>query len=134
MKLSCRSCLAKLFLKLSDATVVQKLSLGHISEAFAWNWCANVAFRSYPSSLSASMELSCKDCLAELSLKARYWLAFPSYCDVLLNNGRGLGRSLSYVGRNRISLFLILNRTVVHEWLAKRSLKLLHVTVVQKLP
>ena len=112
---------------------MQKMSLGHISEAFAWNRCANVAFRSYPSSLSASMEPSCKDCLAELSLKAKYWLVFPSYCDVLLNNGRGLGRSLSCVGRSRISLFMILHGTVVHKFLAELSLKLLRGTVVQKL-
>ena len=79
------------------------------------------------------MELSCKDCLAEPSLKAECWLVFPSYYDELLNNGRGLGRSLSCVGRNRISLFMILHKTVVHEWLAKLSLKLLHGTVVQKL-
>ena len=134
MKLSCKSCLAKLFLKLLHATVVRKFLCGAIYQAFVWNCCANVAFRSYPSSLSPSMELSCKDCLVKLSLKVKYRWVFPSSCDVLLNKGRGLGRSLRCVGRNPISLSMILHGTVVHKLLAKLSLKLLHGTVVQTLP
>ena len=126
--------LAKLFLKLLHATVEQKLPLGAISKAFAWNCCAYVAFRSYPSSLSTSMELSCKSCLAKLSLKAKYRSVFPSCSEVLLNNGRGLGRSPSCVGRNRISLCVMLRGTVVHKLLAELSLKLLLGTVVQKVP
>ena len=146
MKLSCRSCLTKLFLKLLHdtvtqklpcellhATVVQKLPFGATSKAFAWNCYANVFFRSYPSSLSSSMELSSKNCLAKLSLEIKYRSVFPSCSSVLLNNGRGLGRSLSCVGRNRIRLFMILHGTVVHKFLAELSLKLLHGTVVQKL-
>ena len=133
MTQSCKSCLAKLFLKVLHATVVQKLPFGTIFEAFAWNCWANVAFRSYSSSLSTSVELSCKNGLAKLSLKIKFRSVFQSCSDVLLNNGRGLGRRLSCVGRNRISLCMILRGTVVHEFLAELSLKLLHGTVVQKL-
>ena len=146
MRLSCRSCLTKSFLKLLHDTVTQKLPcellhasvgqklpLGAPSKAFAWNCYANVAFRSCPLSLSTSMELSCKTCLAKLSLEIGFWSVFPSCSIVLLNNGRGLGRSLSCVGRSRISLFMILHGTVVHKFLAELSLKLLRGTVVQKL-
>ena len=134
MTQSCKSCLAKLFLKVLHATVVQKLPFGTIFEAFAWNCWANVAFRSYSSSLSTSVELSCKNGLAKLSLKIKFRSVFQSCSDVLLNNGRGLGRRLSCVGRNRISLCMILPGTVVHESLAELSLKLLLGTVVQKVP
>ena len=34
---------------------------------------------------------------------------------MFLSNGRGLGRSLSYVGRNQISLPMMLHRSVVHK-------------------
>ena len=34
---------------------------------------------------------------------------------MLLSNGRGLGRSLSYVGRSRFSLFMMLHGSVVHK-------------------
>ena len=70
----------------------------------------------------------------EASLKLRYQLVFPSCSDVLLNDSRGLGRRLSCVGRSRISLFMMLRGTIVHKLLAELSLKLLHGTVVQKLP
>ena len=39
----------------------------------------------------------------------------PGFCNVLLSNGRGLGRSLSYVGQSQISLFMILHGSVVHK-------------------
>ena len=42
-------------------------------------------------------------------------MGIPGFCDVLLSNGRGLGRSLSYVGRSQISLFMILHGSVVHK-------------------
>ena len=128
MKLSCRSCLTKLLLKLLHdtvtqklpcellhASVAQKLPLGPPSKAFAWNCYANVAFRSYPLSLSTSMALSCKKCFAKLSLEIKHRSVFPSCSDVLLNNGRGLGRSLSCVGRSQISLSLMLRAALVHK-------------------
>ena len=42
-------------------------------------------------------------------------IGIPGFCDVLLSNGRGLGQSLSYVGRSQISLFRILHGSVVHK-------------------
>ena len=74
---------------------------------------------------------------------------------MLSSSGRGLGRSLSYVGRNQISLFVMLHAALVHKlpceaisqafaWncrakaalqnIAELFLKLLHGTVMQKLP
>ena len=87
----------------------------------------------------------------ELSFKVKCRSVFPECCAVLLSNGRGLGRSLSYVGRNQISLFAMLHEALVHELpceailsfcmelscqscLAELVLKLLHGAAMQKLP
>ena len=43
MELSCKSCPAKLFLKLLHGAVLQKLPYSAISQAFAWNCHAEVA-------------------------------------------------------------------------------------------
>ena len=51
-----------------------------------------------------------------------------------LSNGRGLGRSLSYVGRNQISLSVMLRAALVHKLPYELFLEPLHATVVQKLP
>ena len=61
MKLSCKSCLAKLFLKLWRGTVVQNLPCKAMSQSFAWNSQAKAALRS--DFLSFCIELSCKDVL-----------------------------------------------------------------------
>ena len=42
-------------------------------------------------------------------------ISIPGFCKVLSSNGRGLGRSLSYVGRSQISLFMMLRGSVVHK-------------------
>ena len=42
-------------------------------------------------------------------------ISVPGFCNVLSSNGRGLGRSLSYVGRSQISLFMMLHGSVVHK-------------------
>ena len=42
-------------------------------------------------------------------------IGIPGFCDVLLSNGSGLGRSLSYVGRSQISLFVMLRAALVHK-------------------
>ena len=53
---------------------------------------------------------------------------------MLLSSGRGLGRSLSYVGRSRISLSVMLRAALVHKLPFKLFLEPLNATVVQKLP
>ena len=42
-------------------------------------------------------------------------IGMPGFCNVLSSHGRGLGRSLSYVGRNHISLFMKLYGGGVHK-------------------
>ena len=42
-------------------------------------------------------------------------ISIPGFCNVLLSNGRGLGRSLSYVGRSGIRLSMMLRGIVVHK-------------------
>ena len=42
-------------------------------------------------------------------------ISIPGFCNVLLSNGRGLGRSLGYVGRSGIRLFMMLHGSVVHK-------------------
>ena len=59
---------------------------------------------------------------------------FPECWAVLLSNGRGLGRSLSYVGRSQISLFVMLHAALVHKLPYELFLEPLHATVMQKLP
>ena len=51
-----------------------------------------------------------------------------------LSNGRALGRSLSYVGRNQISLSVMLRAALVHKLPYELFLEPLHATVVQKSP
>ena len=97
------------------------------------------------------MELSRKSCLSKLFLKLLFGtvvqklscgaisrggmsIGIPGFCDVLLSNGRGLGRSLSYVGRSQISLFVMPHATLVHKSPYELFLEPLHATVVQKLP
>ena len=96
MELSHKSCLAKLFLKLLHGTVVQKLS----SKLFLKRLCGTVA-----------QTLSC-----EAISQGRMSISIPGRCSVFLSNGRGLGRSLSYVGRSQISLSMMMLRgSVVHK-------------------
>ena len=62
---------------------------------------------------------------------------FPECCAVLLSNDRGLGRSLGYVGhvgRNQISLLVMLHAALVHKLAYELFREPLHTIVVQKLP
>ena len=95
MQLGCTSCLAKLFLKLLHGTVVQKLP----SKLFLKRLFGTVA-----------QTLSC-----EAISQGRMSISIPGRCSVFLSNGRGLGRSLSYVGRSQISLSMMLRGSVVHK-------------------
>ena len=51
-----------------------------------------------------------------------------------LSNCRGLGRSVSYVGRNQISLSVMLRAALVHKLPYELFFGPLHATVVQRLP
>ena len=51
----------------------------------------------------------------EVISQGRMSMGIPGFCDVLLSNGRGLGRSLSYVGRSQISLFVMLHAALLHK-------------------
>ena len=95
MQLGCTSCLAKLFLKLLHGTVVQKLP----SKLFLKRLFGIVA-----------QTLSC-----EAISQGRMSISIPGRRSVFLSNGRGLGRSLSYVGRSQISLSMMLRGSVVHK-------------------
>ena len=53
---------------------------------------------------------------------------------MLSSNDRGLGRSLGYVGRNQISLFVMVHVALVHKLAYEVFLEPLHAIVVQKLP
>ena len=148
MKLSCKSCLAKLFLKLLYATVVQKLSLGYISEAFAWScpakvalqsyflsFCmdchAEVAFQSYSSSFC--MKVLCKSCLLKLFLQLLYgtvvqklpcvkyyqYLQAPETCFWVMAKILGAGWVMLGAIKSDCSWFMILHGTVVHRWLCE---------------
>ena len=59
MELSCKSCLAKLFLKLWHGTVVQRLPCKALSQSFAWHSRAKAGLRS--NFVSIRIELSCKN-------------------------------------------------------------------------
>ena len=72
MEPSCRSCLAKLLLKLSRGTVAQRPPCA-ISYAFAWGCRAKHAFRSCYS--GSRVTLSCMSCLLKLLLELSYGAA-----------------------------------------------------------
>ena len=109
--------LCKIIVKLLHGAFLQKLPYKAISQAFAWNCHAEVAFQSYSSSFC--MKVSCKSCLLKLFLQllyrtvvqklpcVKYCSVSPGSWDVRLSNGESLGRRLSYVGRNQIRLFLV---------------------------
>ena len=124
-----KSCLAKLFLKLLHGTVAQKLPHEAVF-SFCMELCKSLlpklflkllrgtVVQMYPFEailLSSCLELSSKHWLAKLSLKVRCGSVCPACCAVLLSEGRGLGRSLSYVGRSQISLSVMLRAALVHK-------------------
>ena len=59
---------------------------------------------------TVAQTLSC-----EAISQGRMSISIPGRCGVFLSNGRGLGRSLSYVGRSQISLSTMLRGSVVHK-------------------
>ena len=138
MELLCKSCftsfcmqllrkghLAKLCLKLLRGTVVQKLRCGATPEPLAWSCLAKAVFRNYCASFC--MASSCKGCLLKLFLELFHGAAvrkvsrkaissnFMWNCRAKELSGRGLGRSLSYVGRSQISLSVMLRAALVHK-------------------
>ena len=102
MEVSCTSCLSQLLPFAWDRRT--KVTIQSYLPVLAWNCNTKAALWSY--FLSFHMELSFK-------VKCRS--VFPECCAVLLSNGRGLGRSLSYVGRSQISLFVMLHAALVHK-------------------
>ena len=111
--MSCQSCLAEVFLKLLHGTFGSKLALRSYFWALAWKRRAKAAFRGY--FLSFCLELSGKSWLEKPFVKVECRSGFQECCAVLSSNGRGLGRSLSYVGRSQISLSMMLRGSVVHK-------------------
>ena len=95
MQLPCTSCLAKLFLKLLHGTGMQKLLFEAISSTSVWNCCAKVGLGGFS--------------------QGKMSISIPWRCNVFLSDGRGLGRSLSYVGRSQISLCVMLRAALVHK-------------------
>ena len=111
VELSCKSCLTFFFLSL----------------------CMQLSCKSYLRTyfLSFCIELSCKSCLLKLFCKLLFGtvvkklpcesisqgkmsISISGFCNELLSNGRGLGRSVSYVGRSQVSLFMLYG-SVVHK-------------------
>ena len=125
MQLLCKSRLAKLSLKLLRGTVVQKLRCEAIPQPLAWSCLAEAAFRNYFASFC--MASSCKGCLSKLFLELSHGTVvrkgfrkaisqnFIWSCRAKELSGRGLGRSLSYVGRSEISLSVMLRAALVHK-------------------
>ena len=73
--------------------------------------------------------------LCEAISQGEMSIRIPGGCVVFSDNGRGLGRSLGYVGRSQTTLLMMLHGSVVHKLpFEQLRLKLLHGTVVQKLP
>ena len=125
MQLSCKSRLAKLCLKLLRETVVQKVCCEAIPQPRAWSCLAKPAFQNYCPSFC--MTSSCKGCLSKLfreffhgtvvrkvSRKAIFENLIWN-CRAKELSGRGLGRSLSHVGRSQISLSVMLRAALVHK-------------------
>ena len=80
-------------------SVVQKPPVEAIFWAFVWNCRAKVDLQSYLSRWNVTV--------------------FSECCAVLLSNGRGLGRSLGYVGRSQVSLFVMLHAALAHKLLCE---------------
>ena len=103
MELPCKSCLTKLFLKLLPGTVMQKLPFEAIPQALVGKCRAKAAFWNYL--LTFRMEVN--GTAVQTLPCVKYCSVLPGSCNVLLNNGRGLGRRLSSVGRDQIRLFMV---------------------------
>ena len=108
VELSCKSCVAELFLNLLHGAVLQKLPFETIAQGFAWHHRARVVSRSY--FLSFFMELSRGRGRAKLFL-----IFLIGGCRAKELSGRCLGRSLSHVGRSRITLSVMLRAALVHK-------------------
>ena len=125
MQLLCKGPLAKLFPNLLCGTVVQKLRCGAVPEPLAWSCLAKAAFGNYFASVC--MASSGKGCLLMLFLQLFHGtVARKLSCEAVSQNliwtcrakelsGRGLGRSLSHVGRSQISLLVMLRAALVHK-------------------
>ena len=140
MQLLCKSRLAKLFLKVLRGTVVQKLRCKAVPQPLACSCLAKATFLNYFASFC--MASSCRGRVPKLFLELFHGTVvqkvprkaisqnFIWNCRKKALSGRGLGRSLCYVGRSQISL----SAPLCTRCLVKLFLKLLHGTVVPKLP
>ena len=109
VELSCKSCVAKLFLNLLCGAVLQKLPFGTILQTCAWHHRARIVFFS-----KLFLELFHGTVVQNVSCKA-VSQNFIWICCAQKLSGRGLGRSLSYVGRSQISLSVMLHAALVHK-------------------
>ena len=114
MKLSCKSCLTKLFLKLLHGTVMQRLPFKAIPQAFVWRCRAKAAFWNY--FFSFCMELSCKSCLVQNIVQ---YLQAPETCFWVMAKVLGAGWVMLGAIKSDCSWFMILHGTVVHRWLCE---------------
>ena len=132
MELSRKSCLVnlvKVFLKLLHGTVMQTLPY----EVFLESLHATVVQRlppnyflkllhgtvvqKLPSKLFLKLLFGTvvQKLCCEAIAQGKISISISGRCYVFLSNGKGLGRSLSYVGRNQISLVAMLRGSVVHK-------------------
>ena len=127
VELSCRRCVAKLFLNLVHGAVLQNLPFKTIAQVFEWHHRARAVFRSY--FLSFFMELSCERYLAKLFLKILYGTVAQKNCqaEVLGAVWAMLGAVKSVCPRCCVQLSCT-------SCLAKIFSKRLRGTVVPKLP
>ena len=112
MELSCKSCLTNYFLSLLHATVLQKLPLNLFLKLLRGTVVQKLPSKLFLKLLfgTVAQKLPC-----EASPQGKTPNGIPGRCNVLLSHGGGLGRSLSYVGRSQISLFMMLPGSVVHK-------------------
>ena len=64
---------------------------------------------------TVEQKLTCKAISQDEASVSISRIYFPECWAVLLSNGRGLGRSLSYVGRSQISPSAMLRAALVHK-------------------
>ena len=108
MELSCKSCL----LEPLHATVVQRLPPNYFLKLLHGTVVQKLPSKLFLKLLFGTVvQKLCCEAIAQGKMS----ISIPGRCNVFLSNGKGLGRSLSYVGRNQISLVAMLRGSVVHK-------------------
>ena len=112
MELSCKHCLTNYFLSLCIHLSCKRQLWTYFS-----SFCMDLSRKSRLSKLflkllfgTVAQKLSC-----QATSRGKVSIGIRGKCNVLLSNGRGLGRSLSYVGRSGIRLFMMLHGSVMHK-------------------